>query len=326
MISTADLELWFSKYNPEKTGFQPVVKPIRIVIEHPVGVWRKLMKIVPYSAPDGGFAVMMPYHKADSGFLYKAQVHDRLANLVLLPRPTVVSRYVVSSTVKMSFHSDGATQFSSMEGKIISGRDSATGFFKGLGIMARPFTKPVWSGETFSIIAWGLSQFETCKPDKDDIRFTIAEMANPHLRYAKKPALGLAAYMISRAKPLASTPTFPDYRAIMKLWNPKLGVFWRREVRLIALHSEEAVIAIHVLKLPNTFSSPSGFRFASPRDKDDFGIYAVYPRESGMKAHQSLDFVPSHAGSATNHTASTIPIQNTLEIPDSPGFLLPEGS
>ena len=38
----------------------------------------KLLRIVPYSAPDGGFAVMMPYHKANSGFLYKAKVHDRL--------------------------------------------------------------------------------------------------------------------------------------------------------------------------------------------------------------------------------------------------------
>ena len=48
---------------------------------------------------------------------------------------------------------------------------------------------------------------------------------------------------------------------------------------MIALNSDEAVIAIDVAKFPNTFSSPSGFHFGSPRDKDDYGIYAVYPRE-----------------------------------------------
>jgi hypothetical protein len=273
MISTKDIQLWFSKYNPKKEGFHPVVKPVRIVIEHPVGVWRKLLRIVPYSAPDGGFAVMMPYHKANSGFLYKAKVHDRLAGVNRLPPPALASCYVVSSKVKMSFHSDGTTQFSSMDGKIISGRDSITGAFKGLGIMARPFTKPVWSGATFGVIVWGLSHLETCAPDAHDIRFSIAEMVNPYLRYAKKkPAVGLAAYILPRSKPLASTPTFPDYIAIMKTMNRKSRTFGRREVRMIALNSDEAVIAIDVAKFPNTFSSPSGFHFGSPRDKDDYGI------------------------------------------------------
>jgi hypothetical protein len=43
MIRTDELKLWFSKYNLKKTGFHPVVKPVRIVFEHPAGVWRKLI-------------------------------------------------------------------------------------------------------------------------------------------------------------------------------------------------------------------------------------------------------------------------------------------
>ena len=61
--------------------------------------------------------------------------------------------------------------------------------------MARPFTKPVWSGATFGVIVWGLSHLETCAPDAHDIRFSIAEMVNPYLRYAKKkPAVGPGLY------------------------------------------------------------------------------------------------------------------------------------
>ena len=64
--------------------------------------------------------------------------------------------------------------------------------------MARPFTKPVWSGATFGVIVWGLSHLETCAPDAHDIRFSIAEMVNPYLRYAKKkPAVGPAAEILA---------------------------------------------------------------------------------------------------------------------------------
>jgi hypothetical protein len=290
MIDINDTRLWFSKNNRKKLGFYPVVKPVRIIIEHPAGVWRKLIRIVPYS--DGGFAVMMPYHVEHSGFLYKARVHDTRTKLLRLPQPIMVSRYIATNKVKMSFHSDGATQFSSMNGRIISGRDSATGAFKGLGIMARPFTDPVTTGPTFGIMAWGLTQFETCKPGETDIRFTVAEMANPYHRHDVAPAVGFAAHIITRMRPIASTPTFPDYRAIWKMWIPVFGTFENREVRLIALHSDDAAIKIHAKMIPNMFSSLSGFQFGSPRDKDDCGIYAVYPRQRGMWAHQSLDYVP----------------------------------
>lgn len=324
MISRDSLKLWFSKYNLERTGFTPVVKPVRIVIEHPAGVWRKLTRIVPYSSPDGGFGVMVPYHKANSGFLYKARIHDSMSKLVQVPRPVIVSQFVVSSKIKMSFHSDGAVQFSSMDGPIISGRDPVKGTFKGLGIISRPFTNPVWSGPTFCIQAWGLSQFATCIPDKDDIRFTIPEMANPYLRYAKKLAVMLEAYIMTRARPIASTPMFPDYRAVMKTWNRRLGVFGTREMRLIALHSEEALLAVHVLKFPNIFSTPSGFILGSPRDIESFGIYAVYPRTNSMRASQSLDYLPLGSTSASRNTSTIIEVESTIDAPEPPRFLIPD--
>lgn len=279
MIDVQATRLWNSKYNPQKIGFHPLVESVRIVIEYPCGTWRKLTRIVPYPLPDGGFGVMVPYHKAGKGLLFKARVHDTIAGLVRLPPPARISRYIASNSVKLSFHSDGATQFSTMDhkNKIISGRDPVTGEFKGLGIMSRPFTNPVWSGPTFSIVAWGLSQFEVCKPGSEDIIFTAAEMINPYLRSAKQDAICLEAYILSRAKPTASTTDFPGYRAIMRYYNSKLAVFGSREIRLIALHNEEALVGVHVAKFPNIFRSRSGYRIASPRDENDNGIYAHYP-------------------------------------------------
>jgi hypothetical protein len=325
MISRDDLKLWFSKYNLKGTGFHPIVKPVRIVIEHPIGVWRKLIKIVPYSSSDGGFGVMMPYHKANFGFLFKARVHDTTANLIALPEPNVIGTYEASSKVKMSFHPDGAVQFSSMNGRIISGRDSDTGAFKGLGIVSHPFTQPVRSGPTFGIVAWGLSEFETCNPIRDDIRFTIAEMANPYLRYVQNPAICFEAYMFPRSKPIASTPDFPDYRGLQNIWNPKLGTFGKREMRLIALNNNEAAIAIHVLKFPNVFSSPSGFQFGSPRDKAAFAIYATYPKEGGVSGLRSLDYAPSQAGPPQKSASPLLSIRQTVTIGPTRRFLLPDG-
>jgi hypothetical protein len=163
-------------------GYKPKIGPVTLAVEHPRGAFRKLTKIVPYGLPDGGFAVMVPSHKANEGLLSKAQVFDSVfARSLILPAPSVIELYSVSSKIKLSFHSDGATQFSSMDGRIISGKDPTTGEFKGLGIQARPFIRPVWSGPTLGIEAWGLEDFEECELSENVLLFTQRELRNPYM-------------------------------------------------------------------------------------------------------------------------------------------------
>ena len=96
-------------------------------------------------------------------------------------------------------------------------------------------------------------------------------------------------------------------------------------MRLIALNNDEAAIAVHVLKFPNVFSSPSGFQFGSPRDKADFAIYATYPKESGVSGLRSLDYAPSQAGSPQKPASPLLSIRQTVTIGPTRRFLLPDG-
>ena len=146
----------------------------------------------------------------------------------------------------------------------------------------------------------------------------------PSLR-AESSYMFLEAYTLPRSKPIASTPDFPDYRGIQNIWNPKLGTFEKREMRLIALNNDEAAIAVHVLKFPNVFSSPSGFQFGSPRDKADFAIYPTYPKESGVSGLRSLDYAPSQPGSPQKPASLLVSIRQTVTIGPTRRFPLPDG-
>jgi hypothetical protein len=296
-----ELALWYSdfrfpdiNYDVTGPGFKPKVAPVTVVIEHPRGVFRKLTKIVPYGLPDDGFAVIVPYHKANEGLLSKTQVFDSISNSLILPPPAVAEIYSASSKVKLSFHSDGTTQFSGMNGRITSGEDPITGEFKGLGITAGPFTQPVWSGPTLGIDACGLEHFEKCKPGKTDLLFKHEELRNPYMR-GPSNSVRIEFYVQSRRRPLASKGYFPDYRATMRVWNRHSRLFGTREVRLLALHSPEATLAVFAAHLPDIRMTRSGFTLSSPRDAESYGLYATYPRLNTVITDGSLDF-PTSAG------------------------------
>lgn len=289
------LALWYSdfhypniKYDVTGPGFKPKVGPVTIAVEHPNGAFRKLTKIVPYRLPDGGFAVMVPYHSANHGLLSKVQAFDSLSRRLILPPPSIVEAYSASSKVKLSFHSDGTTQFSSMDGSIISGKDPTTGEFRGLGIVARPFTRPVWTGPTFAIDAWGLEDFEKCELGRNVLVLTQKELRNPYLSTASN-SLRIEFYMHSLRQPLASEGYFPNYRTTIRVWNPNSKLFGKREAKVIALHSPEIALVILAGHLPNIWNSRSGFRISSPRDAKCYGLYATYPNRI-KAANGSLDF------------------------------------
>lgn len=271
----------------------PVVRPkigsVTIAVEHPKGVFRKITKILPYKLPDGGFAIMIPYHQANEGLLYKAQAFDTLSQSLILPPPAVAKAYRASSKAKLSFHSDGTTQFSSMNGRIISGKDSQTGEFKGLGIMAHTFARPVRSGPTLGVDVWGLEDFQEQDRAGNVLLFSQEELRNPLLR-GPSNYVRLEIYVLSRRDRLASWEYYPNYRATMRVWNKHFGSFGTREIRLIALHSPDAALAVLAMQMPGNLQR-SGFILSSPRDERSYGLYAEYPIPSDALVRESLDYI-----------------------------------
>lgn len=128
---------------------------------------RKITKVV--SLKDGGFSILTPYHRAQTGYLAK------------MPMPNGVGphfrnwsegiTFTAESRVKLSYHADGFTQFSGeASSKIISGIDPATGEPKGLGVRSNPLAKPTWSGAVSAITVFAIDEYLTTK---DEVSGTI---------------------------------------------------------------------------------------------------------------------------------------------------------
>ena len=128
-------------------------KPTTIAVQGEDGVIRKITKVIPYS--DGGFAVHVPYHKAQIGWLLKMPVDYKILGTTTIP-VSECAEYSAGDRVKLSYHPSGFVQFSGEgPGKITSGLDPSTGEAKGLGIKTNPLSSPIMTGPTFGITAWG---------------------------------------------------------------------------------------------------------------------------------------------------------------------------
>jgi hypothetical protein len=71
--------------------------------------------------------VLVPYHKARSGYLYKHRINLLPLGESTLPWAEGVG-FTVEDRIKLTYHMDGFAHFSSENpGKVISGRDPQTG-------------------------------------------------------------------------------------------------------------------------------------------------------------------------------------------------------
>jgi hypothetical protein len=132
----------------------------------------KITKIIGLNG--GGFSVLVPYHKAKSGFLYKLPVDPKTdlgPGERWVPYAECVG-FTARDRVKLSYHTDGFAQFSGeTPGKIISGRDPATGEPKGLGLFTRPLTSPIRTGPSVGVTIFGIDDFEAVTGRDDPLIF-----------------------------------------------------------------------------------------------------------------------------------------------------------
>lgn len=258
------------------------------------GTARKLTKLIPLS--DGGFSVLVPYHKARSGVVFKMPVDYKQLGKFEVPY-SCLERFTASNRVKLSYHFDGFAQFSGEgQGKIISGRDLETGEPRGVGLMSSPLDEPVSSGPSFAICASGLVEFDELNEDSKGKSIVFG----PDDFYHRSPPNACNGWLVEGF-------VFPErYWAAVRFRNsaPFLNMSF------MGFEASQGVIEFHVVPMAGyligLFASriQTGFPVASAwtingpgyHDAQGLGevIMASYP-QSPDDPVPSLDYVPKQA-------------------------------
>ena len=263
---------------------------------------RKITKIVGLNGD--GFSVMAPYHKARSGALFKLPVdpkHALTAGVWFVPGVDLVS-FTVEDRAKLSYHTDGFVQFSSENpGKIISGRDPASGEPKGLGVLSHPLTQPIWTGPSATVTAWGLDDFELADDRKNLIVFEPDEIYYRACTRDQKIAFEVEVYPfpVNVVPPVRFRNGHPVMDTTVHGLNGAIAAVV--SMKVIHLPEERVFLGVYVNAMPNLFPAPSGWILGGAgswgRDRPGFVLKGVYPRDLFHQAHQgSLDRSPSNEG------------------------------
>lgn len=256
---------------------------------------RKVTKIIGLNG--GGFSVLVPYHKAKSGFLYKLPIDPKTdlgPGWRCVPYAECVG-FTAEDRVKLSYHTDGFAQFSGeTPGKIISGRDPVTGEPKGLGLFTRPLTSPIRTGPSVSVTIFGIDGFETAgerdhplifEPSDFYYRGTTPEEADTWI-------LSIYAFPIGVTPPVRFKNGNPVLDVALEGLNPP----WVSVVELKVIHlpAEKVFLGLFVNHIKSSGRPKSGWSMNGPGDwtmqQKGHVLMGSYPRTDYSVAGQgSLD-------------------------------------
>jgi hypothetical protein len=253
---------------------------------------RKVTKVI--GLKGAGFSVLTPYHKARSGYLFKAPVDPKIKGRYTVPQGDIIG-FSSDDRVKLSYHTDGFAQFSSENpGRIISGRDPATGAPKGLGLLARPLTSPAWSGASVGVTLWGIGDFKERSTGDEGLVFEPEDFYDRDC----PPGAGSSYILSIYAFPKTSIAPirYRNGEAIVSVsLEPLSGALSSVvELKIIDLPEEQVYLGLFVNRFMTKFNSPSGWALSGPGDftaeKAGHALVAIYPRDVfPAKAEHSLN-------------------------------------
>jgi hypothetical protein len=256
---------------------------------------RKITKIIGLNG--GGFSVLVPYHKAKSGFLYKLPVNPKTD---LEPGERGVSYaevvgFTARDRVKLSYHTDGFAQFSGENpGNIISGRDPVTGEPKGLGLFTRPLTKPIRTGPSVGITIFGIDDFEAVGERDDPLVFEPSDFYYRGTTPEEANAWVLGIYVF----PIAVTPPvrFKNEHPVLEVALEGLNPPWVSVVDLKVVHLpvEKVFLGLMVNHFKSSSRPKSGWSINGPGDwtmeQKGHVLMASYPAmKAAVRGRESLD-------------------------------------
>jgi hypothetical protein len=242
---------------------------------------RKITRIVGLNG--AGFSVLTPYHKAKTGFLFKAPVELSRHGPYRIPFANA-SAFTAEDRVKLSYHTDGFAQFSGeAAGRITSGIDPATGEPKGLGLFTNPLTTPIWTGPSVGITVWGMDEFEEAKErdhalifeaDEFYYRGCVPEDANACM-------LSIFAFPVDVVPPVR----FREGQALLDIALERASgaLFSVMQLKVIRLPRERVFLGACVNAMKANYPVKSGWIFNGPGDhapgRRGHVLLGIYPRE-----------------------------------------------
>ncbi len=272
-------------------------KPTTIAIQDGNGVVRKITKVIPYG--DGGFAVHVPYHKAQIGWLLKIPLDYEVLGETITPISDC-TEYSASDRVKLSYHPSGFVQFSGERpGKITSGLDPGTGEPKGLGIMTTPLSSPIRTGPTFAITAWGLSDFEPLAKDSDAVLiFPAEEMYFRGCSPSTQNGVVIEGFVFPpRYWAGVRGGASQEKMSLCFLGFEASGAVM--ELKIIHLQASDVFIGVLASHIRVGFKEPSGFTLSGPSESKKGSrknaLFAIYPgtmRSRLQERAKSLNYQP----------------------------------
>jgi len=129
---------------------------------------KKPCKITKIAGLEGdGFSILVPCHKAHTGFLFKHPVIPGVATPRFVAWDAAVA-FGARDKATLNYHADGFVEFSGERpGRITASRDLIWGEAKGLGLFSRPLSRPSF-GPILALTVYGLDQFESAQ-EKDGL-------------------------------------------------------------------------------------------------------------------------------------------------------------
>ncbi|MGA2075414.1 MAG: hypothetical protein ABSH52_18145 [Terriglobia bacterium] len=244
---------------------------------------RKITKILGLNG--GGFSVLAPYHKARSGFLFKQLVRPNIQGPYTVPFCESAG-FTVEDRVKLSYHTDGFAQFSSeTPGRILSGRDPATGEPKGLGLFTNPLETPIFSGGSVGVTIWGIDEFEETTEGDEPFLF---EPGDTYYRGCT-PDDANAWHLQIYAFPKVVVPPlrFRDGNALLDVALEPVSGGGRLlsvvQLKVIHLPKEKVFLGLFVNRQKTNFPPKSGWILHGPGDftgnRNGHVLMDIYPRD-----------------------------------------------
>lgn len=263
----------------------------RILVESSPGIWRYIAKIIPYGKSDGGFAFVPSYEHNETGIM-AIQALDTFSHLIKPADPTIVDYQKANNRIKISYHPDGATQISGAgeTGTIRSGREKKTGEFKGMGILAHPFSAPTYSGGILGMTSWGLVHYPRTSIVKDTILFHRNDFQRKSL--LSKGCVYLEIFAISRREKMDFYKHDDEIRCRSIRWNGTLGLREKMDLRVFNLRTDEMYLGIRCFarQPPSENGYPSGYMMSTQRGRNDqVGLMVFCPPHRKNPNVRSLD-------------------------------------